>query len=498
MITVPRFLSRRGSGRVRSRAAVTGLLLLPALAVGLPSAAAHTPGPAVPLATEASPVWVGEGNQTDPHLSGSLLAATELAGTESRIRYVDLADGSGGEIPNAGHRDALPDVSGTLIAFRRVRTDTADRSILVFDVAAPALGVREVSPDPGSRRSSPSIGGPTVAFVQFVDGSSTASEVCVADVTDLAAPAVCLTSDGMSSRDPAVSPDGGTVTWATCTTFGTGCDIYVAQRRADGTWSSPLQLTDSTGEEILPDTDGTVVTYTSNAAHPGTNDYDIWWERVDGSDEHMLVLTDAPGSIETNPKLSGGAISFERELPGSTEADLYLVRPDSGVLHRLTDTPADETLNALSVGPGGELRVAWAQPDGLTPGHNDIHALRGQLGSPAGPSYETCLLYDPTKAHRAGSTVPLRLQLCDIAGANLSAPGIGLTALGLVRLDGSASTTYADSSGNANPDSAFRYDADLAGYAFNLSTKGLSRGTWALQFVVDGSATVHQLRFDVR
>ena len=33
---------------------------------------------------------------------------------------------------------------------------------------------------------------------------------------------------------------------------------------------------------------------------------------------------------------------------------------------------------------------------------------------------------------------------------------------------------------------------------FNLSTRGLSRGTWALRFVVEGSPTVHELRFDVR
>ena len=299
----------------------------------------------------------------------------------------------------------------------------------------------------------------------------------------------------MSNRDPAVSPDGSTVTWSRCETDGTGCDVYVAQRRADGAWGTVVQLTDSTGEDILPDTDGRIVTYASNAA----GDYDVWWEGVDGTDEHSLVLTDAPGSIETNPTISGGAISFEREAPGDLNADLYVVRPEQGDLYRLTATPStDETLNALSVLPDGTLRAAWAQPDGITPGHNDIHALSGRLGSPAGPEYATCLRYDPAKAHRAGSTVPLRLQLCDAAGTNLSSPEIALTATGLVKLDGSAATAFAEDSGNANPDQVFRYDADLGGYVFNLSTRGLSRGTWALRFVVEGSPTVHELRFDVR
>ena len=145
-----------------------------------------------------------------------------------------------------------------------------------------------------------------------------------------------------------------------------------------------------------------------------------------------------------------------------------------------------------------DLRVAWASPDGLTPGHNDIHALRADVGTPAGPVYAACLRYDPAKAHRSGSTAPLKVQLCDPSGANLSSPDVVLTAAGLVKRDSSATTALADSVGNANPDSAFRYDPELAGYVFNLSTKGLSRGTWELRFTVAGSPTVHALPFDVR
>ena len=67
-------------------------------------------------------------------------------GTSSEIRYTDLADGSSGVIPNAGHRDSLPDVDGDHIVFRRVLTDSSSRAILVFDVAAPDLGAREALP----------------------------------------------------------------------------------------------------------------------------------------------------------------------------------------------------------------------------------------------------------------------------------------------------------------------------------------------------------------
>lgn len=477
--------------RRRMRAAVVLALAGGMSMTMLLPAGAVDPGPAVPLTTETTPVATGPDSQTDPHLSGSLLTWTDLADGGSQIRYTDLAAGSSGAIPNVDSRDSLSDVAGDLVVFRRVYTTDATRSIMLFDVSAPELGARELAPQDGVRRSFPAIGGTTVAFMQFVAGSSTQSELCIADAALPDAPAVCLTDEGLSNRDPDVSADGSTVTWAKCQETGTGCDVYVVRRGALG-WGTVTQLTDSTGEDILPATDGSIVTYTSNAA----GDYDIWWEDVDGTNERQLALT---GSIESNPSVSGGAISFERELPGSTHADLYLYRPASGVLNQLTDTTeVDETLNAMSLSATAELRVAWASPDGLQPGHNDIHALRADLGAPAGPTYTACLLYDTTKAHRAGSTVPLQVRLCDDDGANLSAPELELTVAGLVKLDGSATTALAESPGNSNPDSAFRYDSTLAGYQFNLSTKGLSRGTWELRFTVDGSPTVHALPFDVR
>jgi hypothetical protein len=41
-----------------------------------------------------------------------------------------------------------------------------------------------------------------------------------------------------------------------------------------------------------------------------------------------------------------------------------------------------------------------------------------------------------------------------------------------------------DDTGNSNPRFDFRYDATLAGYVFNLSTKGYASGTYSLNFTV--------------
>ncbi|MDQ3735423.1 MAG: hypothetical protein M3400_15750, partial [Actinomycetota bacterium] len=99
--------------RIRLLVAVA---LITVLSLAAPAALADTPGAAVLLSSQAQAVSTGAGNQTDPHLSGSLLVFTDVQGAESSaIRYVDLADGAGGDIPHLGNRDSLPDVSGDLI-----------------------------------------------------------------------------------------------------------------------------------------------------------------------------------------------------------------------------------------------------------------------------------------------------------------------------------------------------------------------------------------------
>ena len=111
--------------------------------------------------------------------------------------------------------------------------------------------------------------------------------------------------------------------------------------------------------------------------------------------------------------------------------------------------------------------------------------------------YNVCALYDQTRSYKAGSTIPIKLQLCDAKGVNVSASGIVPLATGLMQKDSTASSDVADS-GNANPDSAFRFDATLNGYIFNLSTKGLTTGTWALNFSIPGDSVSHAVQFDVK
>ncbi|MEO6236680.1 MAG: hypothetical protein ABIQ52_06740 [Vicinamibacterales bacterium] len=112
-------------------------------------------------------------------------------------------------------------------------------------------------------------------------------------------------------------------------------------------------------------------------------------------------------------------------------------------------------------------------------------------------SYGVCVQYDTTKAKHAGSVIPIKIQLCDAAGNNLSSAAVVITATGLSRVGSSAGGVVEDA-GNANPDNNFRFEAGSRTYMFNLSTKGLAVGTWTVNFTVPGDPIVHSVVFRIQ
>lgn len=110
-------------------------------------------------------------------------------------------------------------------------------------------------------------------------------------------------------------------------------------------------------------------------------------------------------------------------------------------------------------------------------------------------NYNTCLLYDPTKARQSGSTIPIRIQLCDVASRNLSSSSAVVTATGVYLVSNQAPGVLEDS-GSANPDFNFRFTGDS--YLFNLSLKGYGQGTYALTFVVGTDPAPYSVPFQVK
>jgi hypothetical protein len=114
--------------------------------------------------------------------------------------------------------------------------------------------------------------------------------------------------------------------------------------------------------------------------------------------------------------------------------------------------------------------------------------------------YHVCLLYDSTKATSSGATDPIKLQLCDGNGNDLSSSAITIHGTGITQVSTSI-TGPVQSPGNANPDSDFRFDSTLGptgGYIFNLSTKGMATGTYNLNFTVTGDSFIYAAPFQVK
>lgn len=185
------------------------------------------------------------------------------------------------------------------------------------------------------------------------------------------------------------------------------------------------------------------------------------------------ISWDAPAAIVVGTPLGATQLNASASFKDAPLAGTFAYMPAAGVM--------------LPVGDH-QLRVDFTPADAVN--FNPASLTVAQR-----VNYGVCPLYDQTKAHKSGSTVPVKLRLCDAAGANLTSPNAVVRAVG-VRLVSTAVWGAAEDAGSANPDSDFRFDGDA--YHYNLKTTGLQTGTYHLGFVVVGDPTIYTLQFQVR
>lgn len=356
------------------RSVATLLCFVPALAF------AQTLGG--PLVGTSYVVNNGPGDQTDPHVSGSLVVYTSVAGGVSEIRYHDLKTGVDLPVPSSGAFDSVSDISGNTLVFTRVASTS---SIFAYDVSTHGPAT-EIAPRAGVNRRSAVVGGRTVAWQDFsYPGTMLAPEIVTYNLDTHTL--TRLTEDTLVNRTPAVSPDGQVIVWTKCQSSGSGCDIWQATAAPGGGFVS-RQLTGDSGEESQPDTNGKVVVYASTRVVDGVAEQDIYWQPVGGGPEQRLAL---PGN-DTNPSISGSLIAFERWDAAAAQPnyDIYLYDLESQTLYALTQTPEHENLNDISVGADGTVNVVWTVPEN---GDFDVHAfsfnLQRKEPNPCIPSEDT-------------------------------------------------------------------------------------------------------------
>lgn len=217
--------------------------------------------------------------------------------------------------------------------------------------------------------------------------------------------------------------------------------------------------------------------------------------------------------VELDSRSSSGMVQTLSTVAGASYQLSFWVSPRPGRLANDNVLQVEwdgAVLDTIYAGDGGP-QTAWGQyiftvvatSTATTLAFADVGTSNSfgaylDAVSVTGPSYGVCLLYDSAKPKKAGSVAPIKLQLCDGAGTNLSDPSLVLNVVNLVWIDGDPSTASAEDAGQANPGDDFRYDADLAGYIFNLDTNGLTTGTWQVQFTVNGGQHVYGATFDVK
>jgi hypothetical protein len=301
------------------------------------------------------PINVARGNQTNPHVECNLVSYTndDFEGV-SLIRYFDFATNT--EHVIAGNElDRLSDTDGRQIVFTQVGA-TGDQ-ILIYDIAS-----QTTTTVPGAPNYDPAIGGNLVAFVHGFFAAP--FEIHVYDQnTGITTE---LTNDGLMNRDPAVSPDGKVVVWEKCQTNGTGCDIYSATQTGPGAFTT--RLVTSSGEDRSADTNGQLVVYISDKS--GEND--IYFQRVDGSNEMHLAVPDDQRDV----RISGNLIVFESRT--SFWYDVFLYDLTTARLYQVTNTPDEhETLSDIVAGCDGLNRIVYAKAGGF--GDYDVWEVTFQL-----------------------------------------------------------------------------------------------------------------------
>ena len=152
---------------------------------------------------------------------------------------------------------------------------------------------------------------------------------------------------------------------------------------------------------------------------------------------------------------------------------------------------------------GGVATATYTLPGGTTPQALTITGAfsGGDFTLPStgtgtlSVTFNICTLYDPTKAVKSGAVYPIKIQLCDINGNNVSSADIVVQAVNVQQVSSSASDDVI-TAGSANADNNFRFDN--GSYILNLKTSGLSTGTYKLFFTAGDDPILHSVEFQVK
>jgi hypothetical protein len=223
----------------------------------------------------------------------------------------------------------------------------------------------------------------------------------------------------------------------------------------------------------------------------------------------VVPAHDGSQLVELDSYCSSGMYTDLATVPGWTYDVSYWYMPRPGVWDNAISSSWNGT-DVDSVNGDGFSGTGWSQRSVTVKATQSSSRLGFQDRGPSDgvggllddvsvtPDVSLSPLYDVAKSSKSGSTIPLKAQLVDANGNNISSAGVTLHAGAVRQVDGT-SPALTDDAGQANsPSLDFRYDATLGGYIFNLSLKGYAPGTWTLPVTVSNGGGTFSLTFNVR
>jgi uncharacterized repeat protein (TIGR01451 family) len=307
----------------------------------------------------------------DPHVSGDLVC---YINGSTFVHYFNLSTQTDNVVPQppGGSVDVLCDVRGSTITFTRVglTPDSASpcgqkQAILDLDVSTGGPPV-EIAPLADSCREEPNIGDQTIAWQEVFGTLASDTRIVAYNRADGSTQTLTPPSGLPMPEDvPAVSPDGSVVVYERCpNTTHSSCTVWSATR-SNGTWTAQQLPSQTQGAESHPDTDGTIITYSSNYLTNGTAGDHLLWQPAAGGIEQVLNLA----GHAVNPTVSSGIIAFAQSPTVSgfqiavydvANNVLYNLEADLIAAGLLSQVPGSSSvLDDISVTPDGKIRVVW-------------------------------------------------------------------------------------------------------------------------------------------
>jgi uncharacterized repeat protein (TIGR01451 family) len=260
-------------------------------------------------------------------------------------------------------------------------------------------------------------------------------------------------------------------------------DVTVTLTASDGPYGSGVQSLTywTTGAQVIAQTTVTGSTASITITTEGTTTV-------------HFKATDAAVNVEAAKSI---AVKIDRTAPvihNAPAAKTYTLDQSVPAAYNCSDTGGSGIASCAGpVAAGAAIDTASVGVKTFTVNAQDV---AGNTASPSSVSYTVTYgvqaLYDQTQATKSGLTVPIKLQIVDVAGVNQSSAAEVVTALGVTRKTDGSSVPLPGAG------TAFTFDSTLAGYVFNVNSTGYAAGVYLLSFSAAGDPVAHTVQFKIK